>query len=229
MARVTNYSSLATAVQAYTGRDDVGVASGNLDYLCMEAEQEMNARLRVRRMLTALTPTVSSAGVVTEPTGWGGWARFQVRDGSTEWDLDLLAPEKTTEVSSLYNSEGVPKALIQGATMTVFPYDDGEYSYAALYYKRVPELTAAATTNWVITNFPSAYLYGCLAAARAFIADDSPTWAARFDLWDKRFKRALEQIVLEDAKDFDARKRASLRPDTSLFTGGMRSNIEAGS
>ena len=57
MARVTDYSSLATAVQAYLGgRPDVGVASGNLDYLLMEAEEEMNTRLRTRRGLTATTP-----------------------------------------------------------------------------------------------------------------------------------------------------------------------------
>jgi hypothetical protein len=63
MARITTYATLATAVQTYMGnRTDVGVASGNLDYLCSEAEEEMNARLRVRRMLTTVTPTVSSAG-----------------------------------------------------------------------------------------------------------------------------------------------------------------------
>src|SRR4051812_12156435 len=111
MARVTDYASLATAVQAYLGgRTDVGVVSGNLDYLISEAEEEMNTQLRTRRGLTAITPTVSSAGVVTLPTDFGGWKRFQCRDGTREWDLDLVAAEVTTDYASLYNSPGIPEA-----------------------------------------------------------------------------------------------------------------------
>ena len=228
MARVSSYSTLATAVQDYLHQTQVGVSAGNLDYLCAEVEQEMNARLRVRRMMTAVTPTVSAAGVVTLPTGWGGWVRFVCRDGNTEWDLDLLAPEKTTEVSSLYGDEGVPKALITGATTRIWPYTDGDYTFTAVYYLRVPELSTGAATNWVITNYPMAYLFGCLAAARGFVQDDTPALASRFDLWDRRFKRVLDQIEAEDARDFDARKNASLAPDTSLFGGREKSNIEAG-
>lgn len=228
MARVTSYSTLATAVQAYLGRDDVGVSAGNLDYLCAEAEQEMNARLRTRRMMTSVTPTVSAAGVVTLPTSWGGWVRFVARDGTSEWDLDLIAPEKTTEVSSLYGDEGVPKALITGATTQIWPYTNGEYTFTAIYYLRVPELSSGAATNWVITNYPMAYVYGCLAAARGLVKDDSPAAMSRFDMWDRRFKRVLDQIEIEDARDFDARKNASLTPDTSMFGGAVKSNIEAG-
>jgi hypothetical protein len=226
MARVTDYASLATAVQAYLTRSEVGVASGNLDYLCSEAEEEMNARLRVRRMLTAITPTVSSAGVVTLPSDFGGWVRFQVRDGSREWDLDLLPAEQVTSVWDLYGSAGSPKALIStGATSQVWPYTDGAYTFAGLYYARVPALTSSATTNWVISNFPNAYLYGCLAAARGFIKDDAPAMQSRFDRWEKRFKDALARIEREASFDVDARKNATTTPDTTLFSRGGGYNV----
>lgn len=224
----TNYSTLATAVQAYLHRTDIGVSAGNLDYLITEAEQEMNARLRVRRQLTALTPTVSSVGVVTLPTDFGGWCRFQARDGTVEWDLDLIPAEQTTDVSSLYGATGVPKALImKGSTAQIWPYTNTGYTFATLYYGRVANLTSGAATNWVITNFPMAYVYGCLAAAQAFSKDDKPTMVSRFELWQKRFLRVLDQIEAEDAIDLDARKHARLSPDTSLFSGQPRSNIEA--
>lgn len=226
MARVTNYSTLATAVQAYLAQTDVGVSAGNLDYLCAEVEQELNARLRVRHQLTAITPTVSSAGVVTLPTGFLGWARFQVRDGTVEWDLDLKAAESTTEVSSLYQDTGVPRALItNGATSQIWPYTDGVYTFRGLHFLKVPELSSGAATNWVITNYPMAYVYGCLAAARGFVMDDE---TGRFAMWAKRFDRVVAQIQRESAKDTDARKNATLGMDTSLFGSRMRSNIEAG-
>lgn len=228
MARVTTYATLATAVQDYLALTSVGVASGNLDYLCSEAEEEMNARLRVRRMLTTVTPTISSAGVVTLPTDFGGWVRFQVSDGASVWDLAIGAPEQTTEVMPFATISGRPTTIItKGSTSQILPYTDAVYTFSALYYGRIPALTAAATTNWVITNFPNAYVYGCLMAARGYVQDDSPTFAARFDRWEKRFAHAIDRIIAEDAADYDARTHATLDADTALFRGGERSNIQA--
>lgn len=188
----------------------------------------MNARLRVRRMLTTVTPTVSSAGVVTLPTDFGGWVRFRVSDGTSIWDLDLVASEQTTEVLPYSTITGVPKALItNGATSQILPYTDAVYTFSGLYYGLIPALTSVATTNWVITNFPNAYLYGCLTAARGLVQDDSPTFAARFDRWEKRFAHAIDRIIAANANDYDARKSAVALPDTSMFGGSNRSNIQA--
>lgn len=225
MARVTNYSTLATAVQAYLGQTDVGVASGNLDYLCAEAEQEMNARLRVRRMLTAITPTVSSAGVVTLPTGFLGWKRFAARDGSSEWDLELKSAEDKARISELYGQPGIPRALItMGATSQIWPYTDGTYTFAGLHFLKIPELSSGAATNWVMDNYPMAYVYGCLAAARGFVMDDE---TGRFAMWAKRFDNVVRQIAREDRIDLDARTNVTLSPDTSLFRGGGAYNVLA--
>ena len=224
MAQITNYATLATAVQAYLGNNSVGVASGNLDYLLQEVEHELNGKLRVRRMLTSVTPTVSAAGVVTLPTDFGGWKRFVVRDGSVEWDLDLLSAEESTEITTAYATAGRPKALLTvGSTSQIWPFQTG-YTYTALYYARIPALTSGAA-NWVITAFPMVYLYGCLAAASGFIKDITPAGQARFDIWQQRFRDALRMIQAEDAKDVDARSRPSLSPDTSLFSGGGAYNV----
>lgn len=213
MARVTDYASLSTALTGYLHRADIVTAG--VDYFIQEVEEEVNSRVRVRRMLTTVTPTVSAAGVVTLPSDFGGWKRFQVRDGAREWDLELKSAEETTDVSSLYTSTGVPQALItNGATSQIWPFTNGTYTFAGLYYAQVPALTSGATTNWLITNFPMVYLYGCLAAARAFAQDDP-----RFPVWVQRADRAIRHITMADAKDLDARSNAIASPDTSLFRG----------
>jgi hypothetical protein len=228
VARITTYATLATGVQTYMKRSDIGVASGNLDYLCSEVEEEVNAQLRVRRMLTSVTPTVSSAGVVTLPSDFRGWKRFAVRDGTSEWDLELKAAEETTNVSELYTATGVPKALItNGTTSQIWPYTDATYTFAGLYFAMVPQLTSSATTNWLITNYPNVYLYGCLAASRGLVSDDTPVGASRFELWAKLFNRAIQRIKTDNSHEIDSRDYATLTSDTSLFTGSRVSNIQA--
>jgi hypothetical protein len=227
MARITDYTSLGTALQAYTG--STVTSGGNFDYMLSEAEEEMNSRLRVRRMLTSVTPTVGSTGIVTLPSDFAGWKRFQVRDGVTEWDLNLIAADQTTDVTQVYSQpNGTPRALItNGATSQILPYINGSYTFVGLYYAKIPQLTSGASTNWVITNYPNAYLYGCLAASRGFAADDSPTFNARMDKWQAMFSRAISRIQADDAAEVDARSNVTLQPNTTLF-GGSSSNILSG-
>ena len=41
-----------------------------------------------------------------------------------------------------------------------------------LFYKKFDALTSSAPTNWMITNAPDVYLYGCLLEAEPFIMND---------------------------------------------------------
>lgn len=224
MARITNYSTLQTALGVYL--KSTFIPTNYFDYLLAEAEEEMNARLRVRRMMTSVTPTVSSSGAVTLPSDFRGWKRFQARDGTIEWDLDLVAAELTTDISALYNTVGRPQALVTiGSTSQIWPYQDATYTFAGLYFAMIPQLTSGAATNWVITNYPNAYLYGCLAAARGLASDDTPAGGSRFDLWAKLFQHAVDRIEADDKKETDARTNATLSPDTPLFSGGGVYNV----
>lgn len=217
-----SYTELVTAIADYTHRTDL--TSGYVDYFITEAEAEMNTRLRTRRQLTAVTPTVSAAGVVTLPTGFAGWKRFQARDSTNAWDLDIVTLESQEDIDPAYGGTGVPQALINlGGTWQIWPYTDGTYTYRAYHFAIVPNLTSSATTNWVILNFPEAYLFGCLAAARGYVQDDP-----RFPIWEQRFQRAVERIIEQDQMDSDPRTSVVLKPNTAMFGGRGRSNIESG-
>jgi hypothetical protein len=142
--------------------------------------------------------------------------------------LDLKAAEQLTDVSSLYTSSGVPQALITlGATSQIWPFTNGANTFAGLYFASIPQLTSVVTTNWVITKYPTAYLYGCLAAAAGLVQDVQPAQAARFDTWRRMFSRAIDRIQREDAKDLDARSNVTLDANTSLFSGGSSYNVIA--
>lgn len=218
----TTYAELVTAVSDYSKRADIVAAT--VDYLITEAEEEMNARLRVRRQLTALTPTVSSSGAVTIPSDWRGWKRFLARDGSQSWALDMLDIEQQFELDSTTSGTGIPQAIVMdGSAGQIWPYTDGTYTFRALYFAGIPNLTSGAPTNWLLTRYPMAYVYGCLAALSAFTIDD-----ARVPQWQAAFSRAIDRINDEDARERDSRTSQTLTPNTNLFGGGWRSNIEQG-
>lgn len=209
MANITDYATLLAAVEGHLARGDL---DSKIDLYIMEAEAEMNARLRVRRMLTAVTPTVSGVGVVTLPTGFGGWKRFsRVRDGVSS-DLMLLTPESQHLLDRATAATATPQAVIPlGTTAQVWPYGDGSWSWSALYYQRVPNLNGTDTTNWVVANYPTAYFYGCLAAARDVSSVEDVARHAEL------FNRALDRIEQEDSLDASAATDAILTPNTSLF------------
>src|SRR5258706_1900285 len=154
MAAITSYTTLAPVVQSYLASAAYAVPGQSLDWYIAEAEQEMNARLRVRRMLTSVTPTVSSAGVVTLPTDYGGWKRFTTRDGTSEWDLALASAQQKPDIQPVYGAASRPLSLVTvGLTSQIWPYTDGAYTFVGRYYGRIPNLTYPAPTNWILTNF----------------------------------------------------------------------------
>lgn len=220
MSKPSTYNELVTSVGDYLKRTDL--TSGFVDYFITEAEAEMNARLRTRRQLTALTPTVSSAGVVTIPSDWAGWKRFSARDSTNAWDLDILDAEQQYDLDSAYGTAGIPKAIIAGeGNYQIWPYTDITYTYRALYYKAIPNLTSSASTNWLLTKHPTVYLYGVLAASRAYVRDDQ-----RVPLWQSMFQRAMDRVIEEDALERDSRTSQALVPNTRLFAGPYISNIQ---
>ena len=198
MARITSYATLVTAAQDYLQRSDVAVSAGNIDYFIGEVEEELNTRLRVQRMLafisTTTTLAVSAAGAVTNPTDFLGWKRFVAKQGGRDWDLDLLSAEEQSSVFALYDTPGSPRALIQSIAglSKIWPYMDGVYVFDALYYQKIPQLTSGGSPNWVITNYPSVYLYGVLAAAAGYALDDVGNGSGREDKWLKRFKDGIK-------------------------------------
>ncbi|MNN98291.1 hypothetical protein D3C81_2176490 [compost metagenome] len=63
------------------------------------------------------------------------------------------------------------------------------YSLELTYRQRIPTLSVSNTTNWLLTNWPNAYLYASLLAATPFIMND-----ARLPVWGQLYTQAIEGI-----------------------------------
>jgi hypothetical protein len=63
------------------------------------------------------------------------------------------------------------------------------------YLSGIPPLSDAAPTNWLLSEYPSAYLWGTLVNAAPYIGDDP-----RMQLWGTNREAAIERIRLADRR-----------------------------
>lgn len=92
------------------------------------------------------------------------------------------------------------KYNIVGTNMVLGPSPDQDYDWYLVYYRSLPLLSDANTTNWFTANNPELILFSALAEASMFLKDD-----ARTQMWEQRFvsvKEAQEKSDLRSDKEY---------------------------
>ncbi len=171
---IATYTELVTELEAYLKRTDytariptfVKLTEARLNRLLDDPEMEVRA-------------TVTGTGQYTTLP-----SDFKRMVGVTTGNDFELRQISASQMSSLDQTlTGVPRkyAIVDGA-ITFAPINAAA-NIAMLYIRRIPDLTAAAPTNWLLTLAPDLYLYGALMQASLFGWDDDrvPGFKALFD------------------------------------------------
>ena len=79
-----------------------------------------------------------------------------------------------------------------GAFMRLSPPPSGSYTVNITYQRGLPALSTAAPSNWLLKQSPTAYLFGSLVEASAYIGHDERAlaWLQRRDLAFESLERA---------------------------------------
>ena len=190
---ISNYSELNTAVANWLDRDDL---TDRIPEFIALAEARFNRLLRVRAMETKQTAsTVASQRNLALPTNFIQMRNLQINT-SPITSLEYVTPEM---YDRLYGGSdtGTPKAYtILADEIQLGPIPASVQTIEMLFYKKFDALTSSATTNWMITNAPDVYLYGCLLEAEPFIMNDP-----RVQLWATAFQQAIKDIQEQDNRD----------------------------
>ena len=190
---IANYSELNTAVANWLDRDDLTDRIPEFIALC---EARFNRLLRIRAMEYKQTAsTVSGQRNLALPTGFIQMRNLQI-NASPIVPMQYVTPEI---YDRLYGSTltGTPQMYtIIADEIQLGPIPGSVLTIEMLFYKKFDALTSAATTNWMITNAPDVYLYGCLLEAEPFIMNDP-----RVQLWATAFKQAIADMQEQDNKD----------------------------
>ena len=190
---IGNYTELNTAVANWLDRDDL---TDRIPEFIVLAEARFNRLLRIRAMEEKQTAsTVSGQRNLALPTNFIQMRNLQINTFPIT-PMQYVTPEI---YDRLYGStqEGTPQMYtIIADELQLGPIPGSVQTIEMLFYKKFDALTGLAPTNWMITNAPDVYLYGCLLEAEPFIMNDP-----RVQLWATAFQQSIKDIQEQDNKD----------------------------
>lgn len=188
---ITTYSELKTAIANWLNRDDL--TSVIPDFITL-TEADMDRKMRHWRMEERSTATLD-ARYTALPSGFLEAIRFHL--DVDERPIELLTPmalQQRREGNA--DAQGKPRYYaIVGGQIEIWPTPDAAYTGELYYYARTTPLSDSATSNWILTYFPDAYLYGSLLHAAPYLVDD-----ARTGVWSSLYQQAIGGINASNDK-----------------------------
>tara|TARA_R100001510_G_C7623100_1_gene183564 strand:+ start:507 stop:1127 length:621 start_codon:yes stop_codon:yes gene_type:complete len=183
---ITTYSELKTSIANWLNRDDLTTQIP--DFISLAEE---NASLLVRhwRMENRATATLDSQYEAL-PARFIAPIRLSITSGDT-FTIELISQNQMVDRrAAARNTAGRPQfyALTQGE-IEVFPTPDTDYTLEMVYYEKAEALSDTNTTNWLLTHYPSVYLYGSLVHTAPFLKDDP-----RLQTWGTLYQSAIAAV-----------------------------------
>lgn len=180
---ITTYALLQAAVADWVERSDL---TTRLPTFIANAEAKVNRVLREGRMQAQDTASIS-AQLTELPTDFREAITAQVRASGSD-PYSKLDPAPSDVIAS-YNDDltvtGRPQFFgILGDQLMLYPTPDVAYTVLLTYFTKLPALSHANTTNWLLDDAPDVYLDGALAA---------------FYEWDRDFEASNRYLQKFDA------------------------------
>lgn len=208
------YTGLLASLARIAVRDDLTAEWP--DYVSL-AEAEFNRTLQVRPMLGRSTVTVESE-YLTQPSDLIGPKSF-VLHGDPDVKLSHVSQDEidqmsaradayALEVQETWGRQTPAWYAVVGDSFRFFPEPTTTQTGELTYWKRIPALSEAIPSNWLLTAHPDAYLYGAL--VQFAMSKEDP----RLEAFTAAYARALDGV--NRAYPAETRKTV-LRTDFPLF------------
>lgn len=191
---LANYNDLLASVASWMNRTDLTAVIP--DFVTM-VESKIARDLRVRMQLVTSTLTTSTVSRnVALPADWLEFENVSIA-GVTASDPETPCQYVNIEHMDAKYPQGGPSTRpfvysIEGQNILFGPQPDSAYTANIMYYARIPGL-AANSTNWLMTNYPNVYLYGCLREGALFTKDK-----AGASQWDGLYKQEISNVQSVD-------------------------------
>lgn len=187
---LATYSDLTTSIGNWLNRTDLTAIIPDFVTIA-EAQHSRDLRLRKQIVTSTLTTTANTRGAAL-PFDFLEFENVSLLTSperqltyATVEQLDSVYPNNgRVGTPSLYTVEG--DQILFGAT------PDGVYTISILYYARFASLVTNST-NWLLTNHPSIYLYCSLMKACIYLKDKSG--AAEFKAL---YEQAAKELQAQD-------------------------------
>jgi hypothetical protein len=189
MATITNYATLQSTIADYLNRADL---TSQIQTFIQFAEADLNTRLRDRQMIVRAEAT-SDEEYVQLPPDWLEALNLQIVGGMSP--LRYITLDESDIVNSTrYLTSPSFYSLMNGAIELV-PKPAVPVDIEMVYYGKIPALSDAVTTNWLLAKAPDVYLYGALTHAAPFLMDD-----ARIQVFGQIYLARVQSLQEESQK-----------------------------
>lgn len=187
---LANYADLLASVAAWLNRTDLAAVIP--DFVTM-AEARISRDLLLRKqVITSMLTTVGGTRGVNLPADWLAFENVSLLT-TPETQLTYAPVEHLDVVYPNNGTVGKPSLFtIEGDQILFAPTPDGIYTVNILYFARFSALTTAST-NWLMTNHPSIYLYACLKQGYLYVKDQSS--AAEYE---GLYNNAMKALQVQD-------------------------------
>ena len=157
---LSNYADLKASILSWSHRDDVAGVVDDFINLC-ETEMYLgtNVQLRVRSMVATETSAMSaSVQYQALPTNYLETKRFDVTVSGEKATIDYRTPTQM----DLRSGTGRPAYYTITSRIEYDIQPDEAYVTNIIHYAKLTNLNSTDTTNAILTDYPTVYLYGCL-------------------------------------------------------------------
>jgi hypothetical protein len=186
------FADLKATIADYLNRDDLTAVIPSFITI---AEAKFNRKLRTRQMVKRAEGQIQTA-FFSYPSDWLQAKEFQLNTNPIQ-RLQFVTEAQGDELkSNRYVSIGKPAYYtITGTQLEFIPTPDSTYSAELTYYAKIPALSTANTSNWLLAYAPDLYLYGALLEAAPYLKDDE-----RLAVWSQMYINSLGDIEVADQR-----------------------------
>lgn len=184
------YQELKDSVLAFANNQ---VIEQNIDTFIDLNEADMARRVRHWRMEKRSNANLDTQYTIL-PSDFLSPIRLSITSSDT-YTLDAASVQDlASQRQRSANTTGRPRLYsIFDSSIEVWPSPDAGYTLEMVYYGRVSALSSSSTSNWILTYFPDAYLYGTLLHAAPFLGEDN-----RLPVWTQLYDKAVSGINLDN-------------------------------
>jgi hypothetical protein len=159
------------------------------------SEADFNRSLRLNRMITTQRTAPTSARFITLPGDWLQPVNIALVSGTNPRPLRVVSLD-AAEVDARMRAGGTPSFYaITGRRLEIVPAPSSEVQVEMVYYAKIPALSTATQTNWLLADAPDLYLYNSLGHAASYIVDPQ-----RQQLWRAESMRIVEALNTESKR-----------------------------
>lgn len=163
---ITNYATLQSAIADYLNRQDL---TSQIPLFIQFCEADLNTRLRCREQIVR-AEAISDNEFVQLPGDWLEAINLEIVDGVSP--LRFVTLDEADIIKKAQRYQNVAAYSLMNGAIELVPGPSDNVEIEMVYYGKIPALSNAAPTNWLLAKAPDVYLYGALTHAAPFLLDD---------------------------------------------------------